>query len=574
MTMTGIRTSRFGPWLAIMPMLGLLAFVFAWPILLAFQQSFSGPDPLQSYRALLDSSFLIVLRRTILYALLVTVGCVLLGTPIAYALVRLRGWARGLLMASILLPFFAGSLVRSYAWLAVLGQHGLLNSVLVPLGLVDAPLELAYTFPGLIAASIQVELPIFVLPAYSVMRQFDRKLLTAARSLGADPVTAWFTIFLPAQRLGIATSVALVFLSSLGFYVTPVLLGPPSAYLLSQELEVRINTLGDPSGASARIMVMLTMIALVLLVLARIRALADTQRRTARGSVALAVGWVLERFARAMAPGRWWLLAIPIGALTLLSLISQLIIVPLALSDGDYLSFPPPSLSGRWIQEYLVDPDLGDATRYSLGITLVAALGATVIGGAAALASLTLSRRASGFVTLLSGVPLVVPSILIAAGLFLATLHLPVQPTMAFVLIFTALGLPLSFLVIRASAARIDLELARAAASLGAGPATTAWTVLVPLLVPALATGFLFAFLSGFDDISVGLFFSTSDTMPLAMKLWDRLRDSVSPLPAAVALVVGLGAMALILIARAAFQFWRSRRSHYLRPGAALTKRI
>lgn len=563
-----------GPWLAIVPMLGLLAFVFAWPIVLAFQQSLAGSDSLQSYRALLDSSFLIVLRRTVFYALIVTLGCVILGTPIAYALVRLRGWMRGVLMLSILLPFFAGSLVRSYAWLAVLGQHGLVNSVLLHLGVVNAPLELAYTFPGLIAASIQVELPIFVLPTYSVMRQFDRKLLMAARSLGADPVTAWFTIFLPAQSLGLATSVALVFLSSLGFYVTPVLLGPPSAYLLSQELEVRINTLGDPSGASARIIVMLVIIALVLLVLARMKALANSQRRTERGAFPAALGRMLEHLARTVAPARWWFLAIPIGLLTLLSLVSQFIIVPLALSGGEYLSFPPPSLSGRWIRQYLVDPDLGDATRYSLGITVIAALGATVIGGAAALASLALPRRASSLVTLLSGIPLVVPSILIAAGLFLATLHLPVNPTIAFLLIFTALGLPLCFLVIRASAARIDPQLSRAAASLGAGPATTAWTVLVPLLVPALATGFLFAFLSGFDDISVGLFFSTSDNMPLAMKLWDRLRDSVSPLPAAVALVLSLGATSVILFMSVAFHFWRTRRSQYLRPGAILTKRI
>ncbi|HZV09431.1 MAG TPA: ABC transporter permease, partial [Novosphingobium sp.] len=349
-----------GPLLASLPALAISGALLLVPFALSAWRSVmpAGHIDLAAYRALADSVFLAVLGRTLLFAGLVTLGCVVLGVPVAYALLRYRRWAQRLMLGTISLSFLVGTLIRSYAWLAVLGARGLINSVLYLLGMAH-PLKLAFSFPGMLVASIQVELPLFILPLYGVMRGIDRRLPRAAQSLGADPLTAWCTVFLPLALPGITVSTALVFLTALGFFTIPALLGPPDTYLLSQELEVRINTLGDEAGASARIVVMLGLIVLAaaLAGLAYRRLghgrLGEGARAAAPVGWRLALGAAAERLAGRLARWRWWPVGLYFGVVWALLALPLAMLLPLAFSNDFYLRFPPRGFSLRWPLAYL-----------------------------------------------------------------------------------------------------------------------------------------------------------------------------------------------------------------------------
>ena len=539
-----VRWSR----LACVPALAISAVLLLAPFLASALRSVVpvGHVDFTAFAALLDSVFLSVLGRTIGFAALVSFGCMVLGTPTAYALLRFPLWATRLLLGAIGLSFLVGTLIRSYAWLAIFGARGLINSLLHLLG-AEHPLKLAFSFGSMLVASIQVELPLFILPLYGVMRGIDRRLPKAAQSLGADPITAWFTVFLPLALPGLAVSTALVFLTALGFYTIPALLGPPDTYLLSQELEVRINTLGDDAGASARIVVMVLLVLAVVGLSALVHRAASRPRLNRQPLAALGmIRHRLEAVAAWLAPARWVPVTLGFVAVFVLLVLPLVILLPLSLSDDFYLRFPPRAFSLRWPLAYLGDPEALGSTLFSIEIALTAALISSLAGAVAALAMPGLTPWWQRLVTLVTVAPLVVSPITITAALYLVAIHWTwLDPATLFIAVYSVMGLPFGFLLVGAAAKRMDPRLADAAASLGATPLVTLRTVTLPILITAFGSAFVFAFLLAFDDISAGLFLSSSDRMPLAVRLWEDLKAAITPLPAAITLMatllVGIG---------------------------------
>ena len=174
-----------------------------------------------------DQVFLQVFWITLRTALIVTVGTLLLGYPVALALARLRRGVATLVLVVVLLPFWTSVLVRSYAWMVLLGRHGLINEALAAAGLIDAPLELLNTSFAVYIAMIHILLPYMILPIASVLRQIDPALPRAAAGLGATPWRVFRQVVLPLSMPGVAAGVLLVFVLSLGFYITPMLVGGP-----------------------------------------------------------------------------------------------------------------------------------------------------------------------------------------------------------------------------------------------------------------------------------------------------------------------------------------------------------
>lgn len=544
----GLPSGQRWPLIASVPAALLTLLFVALPFVASFVNSLApeGYFDAAAYRALLDSAFRVVLQHTLQFAVCLTLGCLVLGTPAAYALLRCSTKWRRLLLFAINLSFFAGILVRSYAWLAILGRFGLLNWLFRLAGLAH-PFKLAYTFPAMLVACIQIELPVFILPLYGVMQRVDRRIVQAAESLGADPLTAWITIFLPQIVPGLAVSTALVFLTGLGFYAAPTLLGPPNTYLLSQELDVQLNTLGDEAGAGARIVVMFALIVLSSAIFALLYRWAT---RRGRSSGVLRFPPLAERLARCLSPWRW----LPAGfctAVVIVLLLAPMLMLPvLAFNGGDFMGFPPHTLSLRWFHLYFMDDDLRSSTWFSLQFSLLAAALAALAGAAAALANRHLAPLWRWPFALLACAPLVVSSITITAALFIVSLRLPwIEPSWLFIAVYSVLGLPYSYLLVGAANARLDPRLAQAAESLGASPWTTMRTITLPLLAPSFASAFVFAFLLAFDDISAGLFLSTAEHMPLAVRLWESLKFSITPMPAVIAMLgfsVGLTIYAVV----------------------------
>ena len=171
--------------------------------------------------------------RTLGVALTVTLACLALGFPIAYLLAHLRDKTANLLLILVLLPFWTSLLVRTTAWVVVLQKEGVVNSFLQALGIIAEPLPLIFNRFGVVVAMTHILLPFTILPLYSVMRQIPASYVRAARSLGASPSLAFWRVYLPQCVPGLSAGALLVFILSLGYYITPALVGGATDQLIS-----------------------------------------------------------------------------------------------------------------------------------------------------------------------------------------------------------------------------------------------------------------------------------------------------------------------------------------------------
>ncbi len=171
--------------------------------------------------------------RTFWISGLVTIMCVLLGYPVAYLLANLPLRLSNLLMILVLLPFWTSLLVRTTAWIVVLQTEGVLNDVMLFLGIIDERIQLIFNRFGVIVAMTHILLPFMILPIYSVMKTIPPSYERAARSMGATPWTAFWRVYFPQSLSGIGAGGLLVFILALGYYITPALVGGPTDQLVS-----------------------------------------------------------------------------------------------------------------------------------------------------------------------------------------------------------------------------------------------------------------------------------------------------------------------------------------------------
>jgi len=175
----------------------------------------------------------VILLRTFWIGALVTFACACIGFPYAIIAASLSGWKRDLMLAAVLLPLWTSLLVRTAAWFILLQEQGLINDLLRGIGLIDAPLPLIFNRTGVIIAMTHVLLPFMVLPIYSVLITIPKNLMPAAASLGAPPWRAFLRVLLPLSLRGVASGGLLVFISAIGYYITPALIGGPGDQMIS-----------------------------------------------------------------------------------------------------------------------------------------------------------------------------------------------------------------------------------------------------------------------------------------------------------------------------------------------------
>lgn len=194
----------------------------------------------------------------------VTALCVFLGVPFAFAMSVAKRQLSTILIAAVTIPFWTALLVRTYTWLVILQRHGLVNQLLTFLGVIDAPLPLVNNFTGTVIGMTHIMLPVFILPVYAAFRSIDPAFVRAALSLGADRWTTVRLVILPLAAAGIASGAGLVFVASLGFYVTPIILGGGHVAVLSVRIERNIALFGDWGAASAIGLVLLVIVLVAL----------------------------------------------------------------------------------------------------------------------------------------------------------------------------------------------------------------------------------------------------------------------------------------------------------------------
>ncbi len=183
--------------------------------------------------------FLITLR----IAVVVTLLTLLLAYPVAYVLSSVKPSRANLLMIFVLVPFWTSILVRSYAWMVLLGREGSINRLLINLGIRDEPMQLLNTRLAVYVGMVHILLPFMILPLYSVMRGIDRGYLRAAENLGGKPWHVFRHVFFPLTLPGVAAGCLVVFILALGFYITPALIGGPRDVMISMLIAQQVNTL-------------------------------------------------------------------------------------------------------------------------------------------------------------------------------------------------------------------------------------------------------------------------------------------------------------------------------------------
>lgn len=276
----GTHGGRSGAWrrfcspevLILVPIFIYLAVFYVYPLARILVLSLYGPKFTFNHfaRMVTVPVYTQVLMRSFRIATLVTACCLLLGYPVAYLLSVLKPRQVALLMPIILVPFSISVLVRSYAWMALLGRQGVVNTLLGRLGLIHQPLEFLYNEFGVLVGMVHILLPFFILPAYSMMIRIDRDLLKAAYIMGATPARGFLEIFLPLSLPGVIGGGLLVFIQALGFFVTPALLGGPQDAMISMLIEVQISQLLNWGFAAALASMLLIVTLAGFMLLARI----------------------------------------------------------------------------------------------------------------------------------------------------------------------------------------------------------------------------------------------------------------------------------------------------------------
>jgi putative spermidine/putrescine transport system permease protein len=180
-----------------------------------------------------DRLYLDVFGRTLWVSLLVTLFSLAIGYPLSYWLAHLPAKTSNLMMVLVLLPFWTSLLVRTTAWIVLLQKEGVINSLLMWTGLIQEPMTLIFNRFGVVIAMTHILLPFMILPLYSVMRQIPPSYVRAARSLGAGPISAFWRVYLPQSMAGVSAGVLLVFILSIGYYITPALVGGSGDQMMS-----------------------------------------------------------------------------------------------------------------------------------------------------------------------------------------------------------------------------------------------------------------------------------------------------------------------------------------------------
>ena len=256
-----------------------LALFFALPMLLMLAASvlqrgtYGGVEPgftLEHYRRFLDPLYLQVLWRTVSWAGIATLVCLLLGYPVAWVIARSRRY-RNLLLLLIVLPFWTSFLVRIFAMIFLLRDTGLINSLLLRTGLIDQPLTLLYTPFAVLTGLVYGLLPFMVLPIYASLEKLDGALLEAAEVLGARPLDRFRTVILPLSLPGVIAGSLLVFVPALGAYVVPDLLGGAKQVMIGNLVQNQFTIARNWPFGSAASFVVMTLVLLGVLVLLRRR---------------------------------------------------------------------------------------------------------------------------------------------------------------------------------------------------------------------------------------------------------------------------------------------------------------
>ena len=252
-------------YILILPGVVLLCFFLVLPLLSSLIPTFFPRNvfSFQLYSEFFkDSYFMRVLWRTLVNSFFVTLICAVFGLPVSYVISGVSKKWKGILIALTLFPLLTNSVIRSFAWITILGKNGVINSLLLQWGILKEPLTLLYTDFAIIIGSVYLFLPTMIITLIGVLENIDDDILEAASTLGLSPIKIFLKIIFPLSLPGMLVGSVLVFTGTLTAYTTPQLLGGNKKMMLATLLYQRATALGDWTSASviALVMIVITFI--------------------------------------------------------------------------------------------------------------------------------------------------------------------------------------------------------------------------------------------------------------------------------------------------------------------------
>jgi putative spermidine/putrescine transport system permease protein len=550
-----LRWQRPGVAWLLAPAVVFLGFIYALPLLDLVRISFQGPTAFAHFaRVFAVPLYWESLVRTIGIAGSVVALCAVVGYPAALLIYRSTGLLKTVLMGAVILPYFLAILIRTYAWMVLLGRRGPINQVLQWLGLTDAPAELLFNRGAVLLGMTAVLLPLMILTIYSGLTRLDPAVLRAGRAAGAGPLAVFWRVLFPQTLPSVAAGGLLVFVSALGFFITPTLLGGPGDHMFAMHITQQSDFLTSEGFLQALAVVLLAITLLLVAVASRFlglefiwggqklpaahehRGVHSRLAKTLHTTLADAAGWPLLRLLGRLPErvGSWSAGATGLGVVLVLVL-PIVVVAVISFSSASYLSFPPPGYSLRWYRQFISDSGWMTAFGTSVGIALLSALLALVLGAAAALAIVRSSFRGKALVMTLLVSPLIVPPVVLGLSLYAYVLRLDLIGTVPGVAMAHAIGgIPLVVVLVAASLQSVDRSLERAAAVHGAPPWRVFTQVTLPAIAPGLGAAAFFAFLHSFDELVLSMFLAGSTMSTLPLRLWADVNYQLNPVLAVV----------------------------------------
>lgn len=267
---------RKGHYLLFIPCIVLVAYFMIVPLMDIIIPTFTNNTEgmFSAYKDFFTDSYMMsIFWRTIKISLISSVICMIIGVPVSYYISRVSKKIRGLFIALTVFPILTNSVVRSFAWMSILGKSGIINNLLMKLNIINEPLSFLYTEGAIIVGTVYIFLPLMIISLVGVMENIDNDLLEAAESLGANKLKSFFKVVFPLSLPGLIVGTVLVFTGSLTAYTTPQLLGGNKNTVLATLIYQKTMTLGDWQGAAV---VATIMIAVTLIVIKGINFIAST----------------------------------------------------------------------------------------------------------------------------------------------------------------------------------------------------------------------------------------------------------------------------------------------------------
>lgn len=464
-----------------------------------------------------------VVGQTVELGLVVTAVTAFVGWPTAYALHRIRsGTLRYVGLFVVFAPLLTSVIARTYGWELILGDSGLVNTLLAALGLGQVPL--LYTQTSVVIALVHILLPFMVFPVLSSLRQLDPALGDAAGDLGAGAFTRFRRVSLPLTLPGVIAGSQLVFALSISSFATPALLGGGRVRVLATSVYDDVNNVDWAMAAVTSY----TLLAIAVVALAVFSAMQRRIRRSSGGVTASASthragpGWTV------------WLVVVFVFVLAPL-----VVIVVNSFSSVAYGAWPPPGWSTRWYANLLAQDGLGAAAVLSLQVAVAATILATALGTATALALVRHRAPGSRLMESFSLSPTVVPKVAFGFAGFIFLHRIGLFGGVAgLVLTHVVITLPFVVIVMTAALVRADATLDEAAADLGARPLRAFLLATLPQVRSAVVAAALFAFIISFDEVDMTVFLLTPDQTTVPVWMFTYMQKYQDPTLAALSAIL------------------------------------